>query len=548
MKKVLLVDDEIVIRENIRNCVDWEGEGFQYCGDASDGELALPMIEELKPDIVITDIRMPFLDGLELCSIVRKRMPGIKIIILSGHDEFEYARAAMRLGITEYCLKPVSSADLVAILHQVSDLIDQERKEQERLQQLRQHESVAGRFTREKLLSDLCKGLVTTVEALQTADALSVPLTSKYYAVVKTDVRQGDEMPVPAGRAVVEEAESSFRKLLGMRVQFLEFKDSRTERCWILKHDSREELQGVLDQVYGPLKQEVERTCKCRVHMGIGGIKDRLQHMHASYAEADEDRHWRRWSSQNLQLSRLTGGTVDRPFIADRQRFIEFLKIGAPAEAASFVADWAESLRLLDWRSDLYGFYLLNDMTIEMIQTAKTSFRHLDGLDPVFQHLQQQLAEVSSWEQAVSYLTGLAELFWQWRRGASDRYAEMIRQAKDYIDRNYARDQLSLQDVADEVNVSPSHLSKVFSQETGQTFIEYLTRVRIRKAMELLQSTDDKSYAIAHQVGYQDAHYFSYLFKRMTGKTTTEFRRQGRSGITLAQAAEQGGPSCESSA
>lgn len=548
MKKVLLVDDEIVIRENIRNCVDWEGEGFQYCGDASDGELALPMIEELKPDIVITDIRMPFLDGLELCTIIRQRMPGIKIIILSGHDEFEYARAAMRLGITEYCLKPVSSAELVAILHQVSDLIDQERKEQERLQRLREHETASGRYTREKLLSDLCKGLVTTVEALQTASVLSVPLMSKYYAVITTDVRQGDDVTIPASRTVVEEAEARFREQLGILAQFLEFKDSRTERCWILKHDSREGLQEILDQVYGSLKQEVERTCGCRLLMGIGGIQDRLQHMHASYTEADEDRHWRRWSSQNLQLSRLAEGAVERPFIADRQRFIEFLKIGAPAEAAAFVAEWADALHSLDWRSDLYGFYLLNDMTIEMIQTAKTSFRHLDGLDPIFQHLQQQLAEVASWEDAVQYLSGLAELFWQWRRGATDRYAEMIRQAKAYIGRNYARDQLSLQDVADEVNVSPSHLSKVFSQETGQTFIEYLTRVRIRKAMELLQSTDDKSYAIAHQVGYQDAHYFSYLFKRMTGKTTTEFRRQGRSGITLASAEEQGGPTCESTA
>lgn len=147
MKKVMIVDDEIGIRENIRNSVQWEKEGFHYCGDAPDGELALPLIEEWAPDILITDIKMPFMNGLELASIIRAQKPHIKIIIMSGHDEFSYAQEAIRLGVTEYCLKPVSATELLQILHEVSQKMDEE---EQRLTSLT--------MTKEKLLADLCGG------------------------------------------------------------------------------------------------------------------------------------------------------------------------------------------------------------------------------------------------------------------------------------------------------------------------------------------------------------------------------------------------------
>ena len=109
MIKVFLVEDEVVIRDAIKNSIDWEQEGYEFVGEASDGELALPMILKEKPDILITDIRMPFMDGLELSRLVKKELPDTNIIILSGYDEFEYAKEAIKIGISDYLLKPVSS-------------------------------------------------------------------------------------------------------------------------------------------------------------------------------------------------------------------------------------------------------------------------------------------------------------------------------------------------------------------------------------------------------------------------------------------------------
>lgn len=119
MIKIFLVEDEMIIRRGIKNSIEWEKEGYQFVGEASDGELALPMIIREKPDIVMTDIKMPFMDGLELSRLIKKELPETKILILSGYDEFEYAKEAIRIGITDYLLKPISSTRLLEVLDDV---------------------------------------------------------------------------------------------------------------------------------------------------------------------------------------------------------------------------------------------------------------------------------------------------------------------------------------------------------------------------------------------------------------------------------------------
>ena len=365
MKKVFLVDDEIVIRENMRTCIDWEKEGFEYCGDAPDGELALPLIEKLKPDILITDIRMPFMNGLELSAIVRRMLPGIKIIILSGHDEFEYARQAIRIGVEEYCLKPFSAEDIIRVL---------------------------------KIIS----------------------------------------------------------------------------------------------------------------------AKDHAQDEHRAAAPAGGDRIG------------IFGGEALEQLSLDRAGYMEFLKVGAPEQKETHIRRIAQELRDVDWESSLYGFFLLHDLTVSVFREAKAQFGEQVRPDDWLPEMKSRISGIRSWEEACAYLGELAELFWHWRSQASDRYGALIARVKQYVQEHYGEEGLSLNDAAKHVNVSPSHLSKVFSQETGMTFIEYLMETRIKKAMELLLSTRAKSYEIACRVGYQDSHYFSNVFKRMTGMTIRDFRKRGR--------------------
>ncbi|TYP74517.1 response regulator [Paenibacillus methanolicus] len=519
MKKVMIVDDEILIRENMRTCVDWEKEGFHYCGDAPDGEIALPLIEEWMPDILITDIKMPFMDGLELAAVVRKQMPAIKVVIMSGHDEFRYAQNAIRLGVEDYCLKPISAAELVELLHKVGRKIDEE---QQRLK--------SQTVTKERLLADLCGGLIGTGEAIECAKELSIPLSARYYAVAIFDIRPA-EVAEPQEPRVMNGLREAMDRQLVPGIDRLSFMRSRTELVVIFKGSSAERMAECLRQIGLELRAELEARFGCDIYTGAGSVQERLQGIHVSYLEAEEDKYIARLKQQNKAAFGEADESARVDVLVDRAAFLDFLKVGSPARLETFVRDFARELQPLHWTASSYGFYLLNDLTLEAFRAAQQTFR--TGFDPSdgIGRLQQAIKQVATWEDCVQYLCGLLRELWRWRAEAADKYGDIIKSVKDYIVGQYNNDQLSLKVIAQHVRISPSHLSKVFSQETGQTLTEYLTQVRIGKAMELLKTTRRKSFEIAFDVGYNDPHYFSNLFKKITGMTTKEYRNQGASEV-----------------
>ena len=182
--KVFLVEDEIVTREGIRDTVDWEAAGCQFCGEAPDGEIALPLIRERRPEIVITDIKMPFMDGLQLCHILRETLPETKIIILSGHDEFKYAQEAIQIGVTEYLLKPIVPQDLLAALRKVARQIDEERQTSAHLQALQAQMANHRSMLRERCLLDLVAGNSSSAEFIEQAQSLEIDLLARWYQVL----------------------------------------------------------------------------------------------------------------------------------------------------------------------------------------------------------------------------------------------------------------------------------------------------------------------------------------------------------------------------
>jgi two-component system, response regulator YesN len=190
--KVFFVEDEIVTREGIRDNVDWKAYGFEFCGEAPDGEMALPLLRATQPDVLITDIKMPFMDGLQLSKIVRERMPWVKIIILSGHDEFEYAQEAIQLGVTEYLLKPVTVQNLHNTLQKIAALIDQERNEHANLKKLQEQLEESRATLRERLLLKLVVGAVSTTEAIEKSQQLGLDIVARHYLVMMIKTELGD--------------------------------------------------------------------------------------------------------------------------------------------------------------------------------------------------------------------------------------------------------------------------------------------------------------------------------------------------------------------
>ena len=190
MIKVFLVEDEVIMREGIRRNIDWEAEGFEFVGEASDGELAYPLIQKSKPDILITDIQMPFMDGLELSRLVKQEMPKIKIIVLTGYDEFEYAREGIDIGITDYLLKPIASAKLLEAVKKVGQLVLEERisqknSDRERLESLQ--------AARQKFFRGLVLGKKSASVLLHEGREVGMDLVANRYNILLFQIFSGQD-------------------------------------------------------------------------------------------------------------------------------------------------------------------------------------------------------------------------------------------------------------------------------------------------------------------------------------------------------------------
>ena len=411
--RVFLVDDEIVVREGIRESFPWDDTPYVLVGEAPDGEMALPIIRDTNPDIVITDIRMPFMDGIELCRILRGQMPWIGIIVLSGYDEFEYARQCIKLGVREYLLKPINAGDLREVLDKVSAQLNEERKSQEHAASLRARMETGGKFLKEKLIGSLFSDEAMEKDAenvLTQLGSMGSPAIAPYYSVIDaafSPVSEGQE-------AAAALADSSFG--------IVHASASRTGTRLLVLGETGEETEERAYAFATSLAREIERAGGSHIHIGIGEIVDRPEKILHSFKTARHIRH----------------------LLADRT----------------------------DENAIILGVREMGEMAEDK------------------------------------------------------KMPSVISEARVYMSAHVTDPNLMLQDVAKAVNMSTSRFSTVFSQQTGQTFTEYLIYLRLNKARELLRQTDMKSSQIARESGYNDAHYFSYIFKKNTGMTPSEYRIQ----------------------
>ena len=527
--KVFLVEDEVVVRESIRDNVPWAGSGFQLAGEAADGEMALPLIQDIKPDILITDIKMPFMDGLELARIVRRNLPWVKIIIISGYDEFSFAREAISLAVTDYLLKPLSSADLLAALGKVARQIEAETEEREKIENLNRSLAGGRQLMAERFLGDLATGLVPPGEAIKRAGELGLDLLARCYIVAALTPQARSDGGAHRQYAEYLKAEDLIGSLLSANRDVVKFSRSLREIILVFKGEEPAELERHCYAVCHALKYEVERKTACVLTVRIGAARDRIQGIAESLRDAETAQSFayifgedkvigiedaRRANLKSADLLKL-----------DSRAVAEGLRRGERGDIPALLEGYLARLASEPPASFYRGFAVA-----ELGLAAARFVEELGGeVDLVLPELSQleSMARVGQ-PELRGYLERLLGAAFDFREARKrGKYGDLILRARGYIDANFAELEISLHAVAREVNVSPSHFSTIFSQEAGRTFIEYLTDTRIRRAMELLKTTSLRSSEIAYRVGYKDPHYFSYIFKANAGCTPTEFRRRG---------------------
>lgn len=415
--KVFLVEDEIATREGMRDAVDWAAAGYQFCGEAPDGELALPLIRERQPETVITDIKMPFMDGLQLCRILRETLPLTKIIILSGHDEFRYAQEAIQIGVTEYLLKPVSPHELGTALRKIARQLDEEQQASAQIQALHAQMASHRDMLRERCLLDLVTGNSCPADFIEQARNLGIDLLAPWYQVmVVRAVLPSDVNEIPL-YTVYKQIDKVLAEIIGQKGSVIPFRQGLKETILILKGAHPAMLARETQMLSELIQRRIAEQTGCTAVVGAGETTERLGTISLSFAQA---------------LAQIS---------LDERRYLA--ETHAPAK---------------------------------------------------YQQLEH--------EGAV-----------------------MIAKARSYIDTHYADPDISLSQVAAQVLLSPAYFSAVFGREAGETFIEYLTRVRIRKAVDLLRSTSLTSSEIGYQIGYQNPRYFYSVFRKIVGQPPTEFRR-----------------------
>lgn len=521
--KVFFVEDEIVTREGIRDNVDWQAHGFELCGEAPDGEVALPLLQTTCPDVLITDIKMPFMDGLQLARIVRERMPRTKIVILSGHDEFEYAQQAIKLGVTEYLLKPVTVQNMHGVLRRLARELSREHDEAEALERLREQLQASRATLVERLWFKLLVGAISLSEAVEASELLSLDLTARCYLVVVIRI-----VPRIAhqGLAEYERVQQLVAGVVGNDPDVSVLRKDLDEVVLIMKGNTPEYLLEARDVLIERVQQLVQHTT-CRVEIGLGTLCERMTAIGQSFIDAlaDVESPARDTDESHAAVPVSEWLKIDRSALAD------YLKCGVQDELEEFFDNFILPIGA-GCHSSIVRNYLVLDIVFTTARLIQEWGGDADEVLPQLKDLEAVVANVSTIDEIKEHVQPILSGALAFRDAQSGGlHGGVVHQAREYIEQHYSDPDISLHVVASRVGHSPSHFCTVFSEATGRTFKAYLTELRMKRAKELLRTSSLRTAEISDQVGYNDPHYFSLVFRKSTGLSPREFRLQSQAAV-----------------
>lgn len=531
MLKVFLAEDEFIIREGIKNNIDWQAHGYEFCGEASDGELAFPLIQKTRPDILITDIKMPFVDGLALSRLVKKELPETEIIILSGYEEFDYAKEAIQIGVARYLLKPVNGETLLQEIDSVAEIILGKQKEKEIREKYQKEMEENSLRNQMDLFQHLVTGDCSMEELFSVADKLDLKIMAPWYSIVllKIQSMKHDYEEYSGSIVVVDERIAK----LAEPEHVLIFDRALEGRAFLFKADSEEELLAYQKEYLGDVKEVLSGYANLRYFGGIGTPVNRLREIPASFEDASHAFAHRYLVAESCILDSsllMQEGAAEHedfrisavnPEQIDRAKMQEFLRTGDLDEVVYFVDEFFGKLDGGAMKSRIFRQYITMDAYFSIVDFLKGLGLQKDEIEAP----DQDGSILQDEKSAMDYIVRIMEKALVLReKKASSRYEDVVSEVIHYIEDNYAQEELSLNLLASHVNFSPNHLSMIFSQQTGQTLIRYLTDYRMNRAKELLRCSSKKSSVISMEVGYKDPHYFSYLFKKTQGMTPTQYR------------------------
>ena len=541
MLKIFLAEDEVIVRETIKRMIPWENLGFELVGEAADGEMALPLLLRQKPDLLITDIKMPFMDGLTLAKVAKKEIPGLKVVILSGYDDFNYAKQAINIGVEDYLLKPITKNALIERLTEIRSRYEHEKTQKEYYEKFHREMQAYEKNSSRDFFEALVSGSMDMMEIYRRSEKLGLDIVAEAYNVLIFTMNCEEDFS--GQREGYSEWEAESLKLL--EEFFSENTSAMLFRCNIFSY-------GVLIKGQKETIGENTRSCVSEIQrildrkeqkrqwfVAAGEPVERLSQIQKSYYSASRAFSQRYLYDENILYYDEMASMEKKNVTEDDSTYLQkvdvnalnpailqkFLSNGLLEETENCVKDYFYAIG----QEPLESLVFRNYVTLN-VRFSVMSFLKEIGCDT--RTLEQEdtedvLSESSkSLENAIAYAEKIISQAIALRdQNSGNKNRSILKTAVDFIDSHYMEEDMSLNKAANAANVSANHFSALFSQNMGQTFIEYLTNLRMNKAKEYLRCTSMRSSEIAGEIGYKDAHYFSYLFKKTQGMTPSDYRK-----------------------
>lgn len=519
MLRVMLVDNEAAIRKGLAHGIRWESLGCTVVAQAEDGEDALAQIPRTLPDIVISDIRMPGMDGLTLAGELHRRWPHIKTIILTGFPDFSYAQRAIAYQVVDFVLKPTSVEQLTAAIEKARAQIQEEQDQQKLRSELASRSEENLSLQQDMLLRDLIHRVrLSTLYVYSCMAQLRMDLRGYYVLSLTVEPLEGEGETICL--PFLQDAQAILRDSIpDHRIWFIAEGD---QACYAVVQAP--EIQD-LSALCGEAVDAVGSIPRYQISIGIS-----LHHTDPlTLADAAEEAEQARQFADYAHPEQPVIGYADIPTV-DQEAMAEIIQVlrqiktavehGKPDIAqkslqALFRHIHMKKLPAGEVRSIYIAVY--NFCSTQLFWSRDT-----EGISSSLPAL-QALLQSGSIRELEEYLCDFVELLYRQRDYRLESPDDLIKAIRHFIQQHY-REELTLESLADKVHLSPSYLSKLFKRETGENLSVYIQNVRIQQAKLLLRTTDLKTYEVAERVGISDPVYFSRTFKKITGMKPKDFR------------------------
>ena len=537
MFNVLLVEDDRLEREFMRQSWVWQQGEFALAADVGSGLEAWEILKQGNIDIVITDIKMPVMDGLELSKRIHEEMPKVKIIILSGHSDFQYARQAISIGVSDYLVKTVKSADLLEALRNVAAKLQEEAQIYQEIQHYREQLQNSRQHQLQVLLENLSIGISPEENLKQQAELLDFNLDfqSVCCAIIsylddKILINESEHLMILESQQIVD----TFIKNLDI----ISFAYKLRETYLIFRNPQLPQVKATLRNIHACIISQKRKSHRpTRPMIALGGLKQGIAGIAESFADARFLLNFQHLiNCHDLlffdEVSPIHQSTYnsEHELAKVKESIIRALDQGSKNEIKNLVDQLISQLQSINISLILFQYMfieignIIRHFLLEIGENPDDTFSNLDSMQNIMLsgNYQNWASDLPAYGQYL--LQTLLAVIDIRNRKSRFQFTDVILKAKKYIDQHYDDPTINLTGIAAVVNLNPSYFSNLFSHEMGSTFIEYLTGIRIERAKVLLRSSSMSTSEIAFAVGYSDSNYFSKIFKKITSESPRSFR------------------------